>query len=82
MSRKKKAMGKRYEVVDDLQDWRRDMIEAHHIIINLKKKHGKFDEISTTFFRPFPANWSRIQVDSFWDAKTRPSDTESCFLIS
>ena len=37
MSRMKKAMGKRYEVVDDLQDWRRDMIEAHHIIINPKK---------------------------------------------
>lgn len=33
------------------------------------------------FFRPFPVHWSRIQVDSFWDAK-RPSDTESCFLIS
>ena len=45
-------MGKRYEVVDDLQDWRRDMIEAHHIIINLKKPMGNL-MISTTFFFHF-----------------------------
>lgn len=62
-----------------LETWHDWSTSYHH---QSEKKHGKFDEISTTFFRPFPANWSRIQVDSFWDAKTRPSDTESCFLIS